>query len=161
MQGISIADILPYLLYYVRTYVLYRCVPPVLVIHVHSATYGRIYLGYIRGHDYVHTRNFSKKYRHVFTCMLVLSAQMYVHAIMQQSVHVASVHTLTQYYVHVLPRASLLVLLRVYVSMHRLLRAPVPMTSQESVLMVAFTNVCLSLCPTSHHGVIPMIMSGY
>ena len=60
IQGISIADPLPYLPYYAHTYVPYGFVPRVLVIYVCSDTYSRIYHGIVRGCDSVHACTFSR-----------------------------------------------------------------------------------------------------
>ena len=59
MQGIIIVYPLLYPPYYVRTYVPYGFLSPVLFICVHSSTYDRIYRGIIHGRDSAHARTFS------------------------------------------------------------------------------------------------------
>ena len=72
---------------------------------------------------------------------------MSVHALTQSSVHVVSMYVLTRSFVHVLLQASLLVLLRVCVSIHGLPQASVDVIPRESVLTVVVTHLCLSFYP--------------
>ena len=59
MLGISISDFLTYIPYYIRTYVPYELVHPVIVIRVCSTRYNRLYCGLVCGSDSVHTCTFS------------------------------------------------------------------------------------------------------
>ena len=83
-------------------------------------------------------------------CTSVTSVETSVHALTQSSVHVASVHILTWYYVHMLLRASFLVLPRVYVYAHRLLREFMHMPLQAFMVAVAVNHVCLLFCLTHY-----------
>ena len=94
-------------------------------------------------------------YGHMFLLILVLSAETSMDAITRSSVHaepsdhvltrsyvhMAPMYKLMQYLIYVLPRASLIVLLHVYVSMHRLPQAFVHMPLQASVLALAVPHV--------------------
>ena len=60
MQGTIIAYPPPYLLYYIHTNDPYGFVPPLIFIRFRSTTYERLYLGFVRGCDYVHDRTFSR-----------------------------------------------------------------------------------------------------
>ena len=58
-----ITDPFPHLPYYVLTYFPYKFVPTVILIRIRYATHERIYLGFICGHYYVHTRTFCRNKR--------------------------------------------------------------------------------------------------
>ena len=79
-------------------------------------------------------------YEHVLPCTPVISVGTSVHALTQSSMHV------TRSSVHVLPRAYLLILTCVCVSVHGLLQESVHIHPWQSVLAVAVTRVCMLFC---------------
>ena len=148
MWVIRIADPLPYLPYYVCTYILYRFVPPILAIRVHFATYDRLYLGFVRGRDYMRAYNVSRyirAYSSLRSYNISRNVRACAYVIFRARSFCANTYTI---FVHLLPRASLLVFTLVYVSMYRLTRASVHMPPRASMLAVDVPRVCFSFCKT-------------
>ena len=136
MQGIRIADTLSYLPYYVRTYVPYGFLPPIIVIRVHSAMYNRLYRGIFRGRDSVHARTFSRN--------IWASASVQAHTISRNVCARASTIIHSRASTSILAHTSACLCVSVY----GLPRSSVHMPPQAYVHAVAVSCVCLLLCPT-------------
>ena len=127
-------DPILYLPYYIRNYVLFGLVPPVLIIHIRSPSYDFIYCVNTRGRASVHSRTSSRNIR--------VNASVHTRTLSRNS-HNISRNVCAHDSACIRARApcvSLLVLPCVCLSLHVLLQA--------SVLAVAVPRVCLSLCPT-------------
>ena len=110
----------PYLL---RMYLcpVWVCTPFNCHTHFYATCY-HLYLGFSVDATMCTPIPLGEIYGHVLPCTPIISLETYVNALTKYSVHVVPTNALTQSSVHVLLRSSLLLLPRVYVSVHRITR---------------------------------------
>ena len=138
-----IVDPILYLPYYIRNYVLFGLVPPVLIIHIRSPSYDFIYCVNTRGRASVHSRTSSRNIR--------VNASVHTRTLSRNS-HTISRNVCAHASASIRARASMCILARTSMCMFVLSRASAGIRSRGAFstclsVIMSNTNVyILKLC---------------